>query len=295
MKWNGDFTIAAGNGTFGSASNQLKTVNNFFIGENDDLYVVDTGNYRIQKYTANSINGITVAGTTGVIGTNASLLYNPMCIYVGANKNMYISDIIAPRILVWPEGATSSTTVLPGSTTLGIIYDIDGDSNGNIYALSYTDGQVVMWTPSATNYTILTVGSTVGVSISQLYYPQAITVDAVNQIIYIALYSLNTIVAWPFYATSGRIIAGKNVTADSANWLLNYPYDVMHDINGNLYVADNNNHRIVLFCQNPPSTNGTPLINYNLYNPSRMTMDSKLNIYVYETGSYRVKKFARIT
>lgn len=273
----------------------MGAVSDIYIGENDALYVVDTSNYRIQKYTANSLNAVTVAGTTGVWGTNASLLRNPTCIYVDTNKNMYIGDLNSPRILVWPEGASSSTGVLPGSTLLGQIYDIDGDSSGNIYALSYTYGQVVMWTPSATNYTILTVGSTIGYSASQLYYPISFSVDAVNKILHIAQDHLHTITAWPFYATSGRIIAGKNLTVGSANSLLNKPYSIIRDPNGNLYVTDGDNNRIVLFCQNPSSTNGTPIINMNLNVPYKITMDSKLNIYVYELSSYRIKRFPQIT
>jgi hypothetical protein len=49
------------------------------------LYVADAGNQRVQMWPAGAISGITVAGITGMVGSDLTMLNNPYAIIVDNN------------------------------------------------------------------------------------------------------------------------------------------------------------------------------------------------------------------
>ncbi|CAF1536441.1 unnamed protein product, partial [Didymodactylos carnosus] len=56
-------------------------------------YVVDCLNYRIQMFCSpDSLEGITIAGTTGKGGNAANQLYIPESITFDSQMNMYVAD-----------------------------------------------------------------------------------------------------------------------------------------------------------------------------------------------------------
>ncbi len=133
-------TVAGGNG-IGYAAYQLQYPMGIFIDDNGYLYVVDHGNFRIQKFPPNSTsltNGVTVAGGNGQ-GMGADQLYNPWSVYVDKAGNIYIDDKdinSKHRIQMWTNGATSGNTILvadgtqPDFSVAVAFVDID---NGDIY------------------------------------------------------------------------------------------------------------------------------------------------------------------
>ena len=64
--------VVAGNGTPGSEANQIAYASGIHVDSSSAIYVADTNNHRVQKFMPNSSIGITVAGITGVSGSNIS-------------------------------------------------------------------------------------------------------------------------------------------------------------------------------------------------------------------------------
>jgi hypothetical protein len=89
-------TLVAGNGTLGSASNQLCDPNGLFVDVNFNLYVADWCNSRIQKFAQGQVNGITVAGS-GAPGTIS--LLNPIAVTLDGNGYLFILDSVANRLV----------------------------------------------------------------------------------------------------------------------------------------------------------------------------------------------------
>jgi hypothetical protein len=235
------------------------------------------------------VTGTTVAGITGIQGSNASLLSYPSSVYLDSQQNLYVAD--SNGISIWAPGATVSNRV-PGSSSIGYIYDIFIDTNGNLYASTVWNCAIQMWTPTATASTVVAGGNGCGPSSSQLYYAYDFTVNSQTNTIYAANSNVHTIVGWPVGGTSGTIVAGQNSTYGSIDFLLYYPIDVQSDLYGNLYVADAYNNRILLFCQNPPSTSASIIAGYQLSYPSIIALDSGLNLYV--VNNNQVQKYTRI-
>lgn len=280
--------MVAGNATYGNASNQLSDAQGLYVDANFTIYVADSSNHRIQQWLPNATEGTTVAGVTGVSGSNNSLLYYPRAIHGNLQRNLYIADNYG--VIVWPLGASTGSRIT-GFTSFGSVNSVYADNNGYIYASSTWDCTVRMWIPANATTIVVAGGNGCGYASSQLYYVYGFTVAPATNIIYIANSNAHTIVAWPVGSENGTIVAGRNSTLGTMNYLLSYPMDVQRDSYGNLYVADSNNNRILLFCQNPPSTNAQIIAGSGFWYPYKIAVDSDLNVYV---ASYnQVFKFTR--
>ncbi|CAF4109790.1 unnamed protein product [Adineta steineri] len=89
--------VAAGNGTEGSASNQLSSPRGIFVDVNYDLYVADCYNHRIQLFQSGESKGITVAGDKSLNPTIT--LFLPSGIILDSEKYLFIVDLGNSRIV----------------------------------------------------------------------------------------------------------------------------------------------------------------------------------------------------
>ena len=63
-----------------------------------NMYVADSNNQRIQLFLVGQSTGITVAGTTGIYGSTASLFYFPYWVILDKQLNLYVSDTANHRV-----------------------------------------------------------------------------------------------------------------------------------------------------------------------------------------------------
>ncbi|CAF1400374.1 unnamed protein product [Adineta steineri] len=92
-------TVAGGNGA-GTARNQLHGPYDVYVSKKTgDIYVADKGNFRIQRWSVGATSAITIVGTTGVSGTNATQLTGPSNVILDMNETfLYASDIDNQRV-----------------------------------------------------------------------------------------------------------------------------------------------------------------------------------------------------
>ena len=86
----------AGNGTNGSATNQLNRPWGIFVDINLNLYVAEYGNDRIQRFRPNEYDAMTVAGR-GI--PNGLMLQRPTDVIVDGHNHLYIADNRNHRII----------------------------------------------------------------------------------------------------------------------------------------------------------------------------------------------------
>ncbi|CAF3615351.1 unnamed protein product [Rotaria socialis] len=297
--WNGTGIIVAGTGTSGSALNALNQPWNIFIDSlTDILYVADSLNHRIIKYLPNATSGIVVAGT----GSSSSLsngLNTPKDVFVDSSGNIFVADSVNHRIQFFPNGSLTASTI---STTWNV-----GTLNGvffynkTIYASDFDNSAV--WA----NGTAVAGNQGAGSNLNQLNQPQGFTIDTQynKSTMYIANSNQHTIVQWLPGASAGTIVAGTNGVRNDLNTTFDFPLAIKLDSYANLFIADNNNHRIQLYCRYPNVSStgrtiaGTSGISGStqtlLKYPAGLALDSLLNLYVSDTSNNRVLKFMRIT
>ncbi|GAB3493266.1 hypothetical protein GCM10027341_08360 [Spirosoma knui] len=274
-----------------------------------NVYVANWYFDRIQKFSPNSTQGTTVAGGNGK-GSGANQLDYPYGVYVDGGGNLYIADGDNNRIQKWAPGATEGTTIAGGNgygseaNQLKDPTNVYVDGGGNVYIADYSNNRVQKFPPNSTS---ATSGSTVaggngrGSGANQLASPSSVYVDGAGNL-YVSDYDNHRVQKFPpnsTSATSGSTVAGGNGYGDGANQLAN-PYGMYVDEQGNIYVADEDNHRIQKFPPNSTSaTSGITVAGGNgggaganqLDSPLGVVVDGAGYVYVADTDNYRIQKF----
>ncbi|WP_026309024.1 NHL repeat-containing protein [Spirosoma spitsbergense] len=296
-----------------------------------NLYIADALNHRIRKVANNGIiatvagNGTVSYGGDRGPATSASL-YNPVGVAFDGTGNFYIADQQNQRIR---KVATSGiiTTVAGnglftfggdgGAATAANLANPSGvavDGVGNIYiadALNQRIRKVAMSgiiTTVAGNGIAGFSGDGGAATAASLNNPVGVTVDGTGNL-YIADSQNNRIRK---VATSGIIstVAGNGTASNSGDGGLataagfNYIAGVVLDGSGNLYIADQGNHRIRKVATDGIVTTvaGTGIAGYsgdgglataaNLANPASVVVDGMGNLYIADYGNNRIRKVA---
>lgn len=84
---------------------------------NGALYIADTMNGRIQKWSPNAKEGVTVAGSkVGVSGSDASMLAGPLYVWVDESSDIvYVVDTENDRVQRWLPDGSAGTTIAGGT------------------------------------------------------------------------------------------------------------------------------------------------------------------------------------
>ena len=86
------------NGATSGASNMLYSPADVVLDPMNNMYVVDLSNARVQLFLGNASNGSTIAGITGITGSNASLFNWPFSVALDSQLNLYVSDYLNERV-----------------------------------------------------------------------------------------------------------------------------------------------------------------------------------------------------
>ena len=95
-----NWTLVAGS-INGSAGNGSTTFNNPWdvtLDRTGNMYVADRYNYRIQFFLPGKMNGTTIAGVTGISGTSAPYLNEPLGVALDSQFNLYVADSYNDRV-----------------------------------------------------------------------------------------------------------------------------------------------------------------------------------------------------
>ena len=219
----------------------LNETQSIFLTTNGDVYA-DNGyfNGRIEKWTINASNSITVMNIIGRCGG----------IFVDVYDNFYCSltdfhRVISRRI----DSVDNSTLIVAGTGTLGSASDalayplgIFVDIDISLYVAEYGNNRIQGFRSGQLNGITVAGNGTSG-SIT-LYQPTRVILDA-DGYLFIADHGYHRIVA---SGPNGfRCIAGCTGTSGSgANQLVN-PFSLSFDSYGNLYVSDPYNNRVQKF------------------------------------------------
>jgi sugar lactone lactonase YvrE len=300
------FTVAGGY-DFGNAPNQLKYPAGIFVDANNNLFIADSYNQRIQKWAAGADSGTTVAGGNGY-GNASNQLTIPLGIFVDASGNIFIADRDNDRIQKWAPGADSGTTVAGGNgagagpNQLVAPQAVYIGPDKSLYVSDPGNGRIIKFpagSTSATSGTTVAGGNGLGTALNQLSTPEGLSVDSVGNLFVADAYNYR-VLKFPAGSTSstyGSIVAGGNGRGNSANQL-NFPLGITLDADGNIYIADYFNARVQKWAMG--ATTGTTVagnptsgIAYNqLSFPYDVFLDAGAhNLFISDYNNYRVQEW----
>jgi sugar lactone lactonase YvrE len=273
----GVIATVAGNGAYGFSGDggpatnaQLYGPSGVAVDTAGNVYIADSGNFRIRKVSGGVIATVAGNGAPGFSGdggpaTNAELNYQ-LGVAVDSAGNLYIADSIDCRIRKVSGGVIATVA----GTTLGF----SGDG-----ALATS---------------------------AQLQFPEGVAVDSAGNF-YIA--DTGNFRVRKVLASSGIIstIAGNGLHwysgdgGQAINAQLNSPSDIAVDNAGNLYVTDSGNSRVRVVSPGGTITtfagggtqglgDGGPATSASLSRPGALATDSAGNVYIRDVGNGLLRK-----
>jgi len=260
-------------GSYGSGNGQLANPFGVALDSSKNVYVADTANNRIEKFSPSG-------AFLQTIGSSINLK-NPYGVAVDASGNILVADTGNNRIQEFNPGGTLINTIGGPGTGNGLFdtpYDLAFDSSGRLYVADTNNSRVEQFVPSGgtyvyNNFQFPTPGNGTGIAI-----------DSSNNI-YVVDFSDRQV---DKFNSSGNLIANFG-SAGSGNGQFTAPFGITLDSLGNIYVADNDH--IDVFGQ----TNGTSTYLFSLSgglgNPRSVVMDSSGDLYASDYSGNLIKRF----
>jgi sugar lactone lactonase YvrE len=240
-----------------------------------NIYIADSNNKRVLKET--------LSGGVYTQSTIISGLGNPFGVAVDGSGNVYVSDIGNDDVLLeTPSNGTYTQSTITSGFSINSPNAVAVDGSGNVYIANTNNSNVLKETLSNGIYTQSTIAS-------GLSNPNGVAVDA-NGNVYVVLTNGGS------GSTGGVLIltpsSGGNYTQStlSAATGLSFPQGITVDGNGNVYIADSNNARVLKEMLSGGTYTQSVLPATGLNQPKGLAVDGSGNVYISNNGSSVVLK-----
>ena len=229
-------------GTRRTKEGQLTSNGQFYcpcgVAISNDGHVLLTDVHRLQKL---KFDGICIQTVGSIKSGSGQLQFNyPMGIKVHSTTGqIFVADSDNNRIQVFNNDLTFSHTItLHGDKTFNDSCDVSLDNKGHLYVAEFGNHCITKLT-TAGEY-ITRFGSE-GSAPGQLYKPSSLTI--INNLVYVCEYGNHRVSVFDTKGTFlhyfGKIGSGKGE--------FKQPFAITTDKNGNPYVSDTWNNRVVMF------------------------------------------------
>jgi len=275
-------------GREGSGDGQFHYPNGVAVDTAGNVYVADTGNYRIQKFSPTG----TIITKWGSFRSGVGQFNVPHGIAVDSIGNVYITDANNHRIqkfnstgsfiTKWGEGPGS------GDGQFNVPYGVAVDTAGNVYVADSFNHRIQKF--NSTGSFITKWGEGPGSSDGQFNVPYGVAVDTAGNV-YVADAGNRRIQK---FNSAGSFITKWGEGPGSDDGQFSDPYGVATDNAGNVYIADTGNYRIQKFDSSGnfitkwgSKGSGDGQFDY----PECVAVDSEGNVYVGDYYNHRIQKF----
>ncbi|CAF3427270.1 unnamed protein product [Rotaria socialis] len=167
-------------------------------------------------------------------------------------RYLYVSDVGKHEVRRYQLGEKNGTLVAGGNGQGNGLYQLDMprylfvDRQQTVYVADNENHRVMKWNKGAREGIVVAGGHGKGNALKQLSHPNGIFVDTLGTL-YVADTWNHRVMRW----TQGdkkqsTVVAGGNGEGKGANQFSN-PIGLSFDLQGNLYVVDNENNRVQRF------------------------------------------------
>lgn len=273
-------------GSAGSAPGQFLGPGGTAVDADGNVYVTDSGNHRVQKF---SRSGALIL-TWGSFGTGDGQFNGPWGIAVDRSGNVYVGDLNNHRI----EKFTSQGVFLTkwgafgsGNGQFNGPYGVATDADGNVYVSDNANSRVQKFSSSGS---YLAQWGSVGSGDGQLSSPYGVATDPAGNV-YVADYNNNRIQK---FSGSGTFLLAWG-SPGSGDGQFNGAYAISCDPVGNVHVVELAGNRVQKF-----DAQGAFLAkwgsggggNGQFDTATGIASDAASNLFVADFGNHRVQRFS---
>jgi uncharacterized protein (TIGR03437 family) len=262
---NGNVTTIAGTGTAGSTGNGSAATSALLSGpggvavdSSGTIYIADTGNNQVRKISGGTITLFAGTGNASYSGDNGAAtnadLNGPTGVAIDSAGNVYIADTVNSLIRKVDKNGTITSYIGGTGPTAGRLNHPTAvllDSTGALYVSDSNNRRIIKFVNNV--FTVIAGTGTAGFSgdggpatKATLNNPVGIALDSAGSL-YIADSNNGRIrkvtpdgTIFTIAGKGGASYSGDNGPALSAG--LAFPRGVVVDGNGNVYIADTQNH-----------------------------------------------------
>ena len=228
-------------GSLGSADENLNFPQSMIIDSNDDIYIVDTGNDKIKKFSGNG----TYLNQFGSNGTGDGQFGEPNSIAINSTGHIYVTDSERHRVHIFDsdysyQGQIGGVGQGDGEGEFDAPRDIAIDSDDNVYVTDYNNDRVSIFDSDGTYQR--QIGSAVNSkAVGEFDGPIGIAIDSDGNV-YVSDLVNDRVQIFDSDGTYQRKISGDDSSANLGEF--NNPRGIAIDANGDVYVADSRNNRV---------------------------------------------------
>ena len=226
-------------GAMGSGHGKFNHPTSVVFDSAGNILVVDGGNHRVQKFTAEE-KFITAVGKKGSEHVEFEL---PVGIGLSlTNKKVYVCDRRNHRVQILNEDLTFSSSFGSsgsGDEQFNCPWDVAFDSTGSVYIADGGNHCIQVFTPEGK---FLRKFGKEGRGEGELDLPSSVCIDY-NDIVYITELNNHRVSIFTGQGIFIRSFGTKGTRVGE----FNKPRGIAVDINGRIYVSDTNNNRVQIF------------------------------------------------
>ncbi|HTJ31486.1 MAG TPA: MBG domain-containing protein, partial [Acidobacteriaceae bacterium] len=234
-----------------------------------NVYISDTGNNRI----------VEIPWANGAYGSQITLpvtqLNTPMGLAVDGAGNLYIASSGNDKIIELPRTASGFGPQIKIPVAVYVPSAVTFDGSGALYIADTYDNLIVKLVWKGTAY------SNVGPLGSYVKMPMGVAVDVTGNLFFSNPY-LNNLIEVPW--KSGKY--QPQWTAATSR--ISYPTSVATDRNGDVYLLDTGNNRVLMYPATASGLGAQITVASGFNAPIGMTTDAGGNLYVADTGNNRI-------
>jgi DNA-binding beta-propeller fold protein YncE len=274
-----EHTLLVAWGGQGSAGGQMRLPRGLAVGAGV-VYVADTGNNRIQKFTS---DGALLRVWTEATGADPAGFSSPDGLALGVDGSLYVADVINDRIL--RLDGNGDLVAEYGRGSLRRPHSVAVDADGNLYVAD-TDNHMVKKFGAAG--ALVAQWGGLGSADGRLFSPRGVAIGP-DGFIYVA--DTGNCRVEKFTAEGAFVASWGSPGLDRGRFI--YPRRVAVSAGG-IFVADSDTHRVEEFTlgrefRGQWGGEGTGIGQFD--QPNDVALDPSGAIYVLDTSNHRLQKF----